>query len=156
MSAEPEVIAKALRDCAQTHDADVRLVGNVRADEIVALCDAYATAIAERDAARQKWDELIAIANRRAELVMKCPECGDMKSHANCAGILRAQLAAAREVTALIAVALPDFKWAAWLLLHASKQGVNEHRSMGESQSVVTQHIERIEAAITAAAQGDA
>jgi hypothetical protein len=53
------------------------------------------------------------------------------------------------EAEALVKVALPDFKWAAWLLLHAAKQGVNEHRSMMESQSVITQHIARIERALT-------
>lgn len=46
---------------------------------------------------------------------------------------------------ALIKIALPDFKFAAWLLLHASTQKVNEHRSMEDSASILTQHIERIE-----------
>lgn len=49
---------------------------------------------------------------------------------------------------ALVKVALPDIKFAAWLLLHASTQKVNEHRSMADSASIITQHIERIEEAL--------
>jgi hypothetical protein len=64
--------------------------------------------------------------------------------------------AAARDaarVTALhrTRLALSDFKWAAWLLLHASKQDVNEHRSMGDASVTITEHIEQIESAIDAA-----
>lgn len=50
-----------------------------------------------------------------------------------------------REQLALVKVALPDMKFAAWLLRHASTQKVNEHRSMADSASIITQHIERIE-----------
>lgn len=50
-----------------------------------------------------------------------------------------------REQLALVKVALPDIKFGAWLLRHASKQKVNEHRSMADSASIITQHIERIE-----------
>jgi hypothetical protein len=61
---------------------------------------------------------------------------------------LRVRLSECEQTLALMAIALPDFKWAAWLLLHAAKQGVNEHRSMMDSQSIITQHIERIEDAL--------
>ena len=49
------------------------------------------------------------------------------------------------DIESLVKVALPDIKFAAWLLLHASTQKVNEHRSMADSASIITQHIERIE-----------
>ena len=40
---------------------------------------------------------------------------------------------------------ITDMKHAVWLLRHAAKQNVNEHRSMAEYADTLTRHIQRLE-----------
>lgn len=58
---------------------------------------------------------------------------------------LIAERDALRKDAAAISSTMKD---AAWLLLHASRQGVNEHRAMVEASCNLTEHIERITAAM--------
>jgi len=124
---EPEVIA-LLRNRPEgfnaLYNADESYL--CQGDDVLAAYDAI---VAERD---EVTEALTVFLNAHNEEVPR----------------LRTRLAACEQTLALMAIALPDFKWAAWLLLHAAKQGVNEHRSMMDSQSIITQHIERIEDAL--------
>ena len=56
----------------------------------------------------------------------------------------------ARRVVDLTSAFLPDAKWAAWLLLHAGQQGVNEHRQMMAHSVTLTGRIEELERALAA------
>jgi hypothetical protein len=129
-----------------TRESEVIALLRNRPEGFNALYNADESYLCQGDDVLVAYDSIVA---ERDEYAKICTEWTHMQLEQNAEmDSLRNRLAACEQTLALMATALPDFKWAAWLLLHAAKQGVNEHRSMMDSQSIITQHIERIEDAL--------
>jgi hypothetical protein len=89
----------------------------------------------------------LTLATKRAEEAEAEAEAWELSStnwQADCR-VAQCERDALRKDAAAISSTMKD---AAWLLLHASRQGVNEHRAMVEASCNLTEHIERITAAL--------
>jgi hypothetical protein len=94
-------IVGLLHAIAASHEGDVMLVGNVRAEQIVEICKHIATLTRERDALRKDAALLDALQSEHerfdpvAALVVKVKHDRNSSDWANVAGDVRAALAAA-------------------------------------------------------------